>query len=586
MNPRSSPDRPSGTFTPRINRTRSSRASSQVDLGVDGDTDMETAKRFTTLPNDEASPSASASVAGAGTSKSATPPSGGLAGEPTPPAGTMRPAAMHGSSASGGVGGSASGNAGASGSAPSGVNGTYQSSGTSGYGFDPFAFDPSSSGTGSSSGNANANFGALAPYNYSNNSNSASGSHIPSHINTSASTDTQLNSLALMSPGAAQSAAAAFNLDPAILQTTIGSLLQSPAAAQMFLSSLNNSVQGQGLTPMRGALTPSGFGGGRMGQGQYGQGQAYGYTGSGGAMVNGTGDYNGNRGAGGQSDGNGNGDGGGYFSAFSPGADFTSAALGHMGGTSGTSGASGTRAGASTSTGPDTSNQRPTTLPPNANSNTSNQQVGLYDDPTLALLSPLPMPQPAPDALMANQADLMRTYETAAAMEGDMDKLQESIDQLVRSMGLDVTGGMGGQGGQGAQMQGQGMQQQYPGQGQRQANAQAPSSRGNLNLSDIKVEPLDTTPSNTATATAASVTPNTAASSNQAVPSQPPSGMSDMDMNIPMDFGTGGPGDLDLDLNMPDGFDMDAFLNDMAGGEGDGIMGQGGGDGGEGQGAV
>ena len=41
--------------------------------------------------------------------------------------------------------------------------------------------------------------------------------------------------------------AKSLNLDPALLQTTIGSLLQSPAAAEMFLDSLTHSVQGQAL---------------------------------------------------------------------------------------------------------------------------------------------------------------------------------------------------------------------------------------------------------------------------------------------------------------------------------------------------
>jgi hypothetical protein len=54
-----------------------------------------------------------------------------------------------------------------------------------------------------------------------------------------------------LSPTSAVNAAAAYNLDPSILQTTIGSLLQSPAAAQMFLNSLNNSVQGQALQSPR-----------------------------------------------------------------------------------------------------------------------------------------------------------------------------------------------------------------------------------------------------------------------------------------------------------------------------------------------
>ncbi|KAK4687276.1 hypothetical protein P7C73_g2844, partial [Tremellales sp. Uapishka_1] len=48
-----------------------------------------------------------------------------------------------------------------------------------------------------------------------------------------------------LSPKSTAAAAQAFNLDPAILQTTIGSLLQSPAAANMFLNSLKASSQGQ-----------------------------------------------------------------------------------------------------------------------------------------------------------------------------------------------------------------------------------------------------------------------------------------------------------------------------------------------------
>lgn len=52
----------------------------------------------------------------------------------------------------------------------------------------------------------------------------------------------------LLSPTSAAAAAHAYNLDPSLLQTTIGSLLQSPAAAQMFLNSLSASAQGQALT--------------------------------------------------------------------------------------------------------------------------------------------------------------------------------------------------------------------------------------------------------------------------------------------------------------------------------------------------
>jgi len=50
-----------------------------------------------------------------------------------------------------------------------------------------------------------------------------------------------------LSPNSSANAAATFNLDPSLLQTTIGSLLQSPAAAQMFLNSLSNSAQAQAL---------------------------------------------------------------------------------------------------------------------------------------------------------------------------------------------------------------------------------------------------------------------------------------------------------------------------------------------------
>ncbi|MGG6497443.1 UNVERIFIED_CONTAM: hypothetical protein NY603_31425, partial [Bacteroidetes bacterium 56_B9] len=80
----------------------------------------------------------------------------------------------------------------------------------------------------------------------------------------------------------------------------------------------------------------------------------------------------------------------------------------------------------------------------NNNNNIPASHVSMYDDPTLALLSPLPMP--SQDALLDNQPTHLRTHQNAAGMEGDMDKLQESIDQLVRSMGLDMPGGMAGMG--------------------------------------------------------------------------------------------------------------------------------------------
>ena len=54
-------------------------------------------------------------------------------------------------------------------------------------------------------------------------------------------------------------AALVANLDPSLLQTTIGSLLQSPAAAQMFLNSLTSSTQGQALQTPQKSSAPSYF---------------------------------------------------------------------------------------------------------------------------------------------------------------------------------------------------------------------------------------------------------------------------------------------------------------------------------------
>ncbi|WVQ77943.1 hypothetical protein IAT38_000023 [Cryptococcus sp. DSM 104549] len=144
----------------------------------------------------------------------------------------------------------------------------------------------------------------------------------------------------LLSPTSAEAAASAFNLDPSLLQTTIGSLLQSPAAAQMFLNTLNNSVQGQALhTPHK----PSPLG------------------------------------------------------------------LSHP-------------SGPSTST---------------TSASTSNGPTDASMDPTLALFSPLPNNH---DALMQNSDQLLKSYHDAAAVSGGVDNLQESIDSLVRSMGLDLPG--------------------------------------------------------------------------------------------------------------------------------------------------
>ncbi|KAL7418920.1 Heat shock transcription factor [Cryptotrichosporon argae] len=132
--------------------------------------------------------------------------------------------------------------------------------------------------------------------------------------------------------------ASGVNLDPALMQTTIGSLLQSPAAAQMFLNSLNASAQGQALvTPTKGSSVGAGSAASSAG------------TGTG---------------------------------AFPP------------------------------------------ALSPDMN------------DPTLALFSPLPAQSLA--ALDSNTADLISAYEKADGVGKGVDSLQDSIDSLVRSMGLDL----------------------------------------------------------------------------------------------------------------------------------------------------
>ena len=131
--------------------------------------------------------------------------------------------------------------------------------------------------------------------------------------------------------------AQSLNLDPALLQTTIGSLLQSPAAAEMFLNSLTHSVQGQALNQPQ----------------SNGQG-----SGTNNAQPN------------------------NYFSA-----------------------------------------------PTQTNGNPNN-------DPTLALFSPLPNQA----ALLANNDELLRSYQEAVGVGADAQKLQESIDSLVRSMGLQPSG--------------------------------------------------------------------------------------------------------------------------------------------------
>lgn len=122
-------------------------------------------------------------------------------------------------------------------------------------------------------------------------------------------------------PAANGTDASGLNLDSNLLQTTIGSLLQSPAAAQMFLNSLNASSQGQALaTPQKGVKPSPTIGG---------------------------------------------------------------------------------------------------------------EQTA---DPTLALFSPLPNH----DGLVHNQNELLGAYQKAVGVNNDVNKLQESIDSLVRSMGLDL----------------------------------------------------------------------------------------------------------------------------------------------------
>lgn len=213
-----------------------------------------------------------------------------------------------------------------------------------------------------------------------------------------------------------------------------------------------------------------------------------------------------------------------------------------------------------------------------------------YDDPTLALLSPLPMP--SQEALLDNQANLMRTYQDAAAMEGDMDKLQESIDQLVRSMGLDVPAGAL----YAPQGQGGGVQQQQQGQSQGLGPGQGQGSGGSsgTGMREVKVEPIDTpvsastTASNTASAPVSGIVPSAdrTASASQA-PVQmngPGTGTStggtgftpSSTSGLPLDLDLNGLSDADLDLNIPESFDMEAFLNDIGnqeGLEGMGVMG-------------
>jgi heat shock transcription factor len=178
-----------------------------------------------------------------------------------------------------------------------------------------------------------------------------------------------------LSPNSATAAASAFNLDPALLQTSIGSLLQSPAAAQMFLNSLTHSAQGQALATPRGSVN---------------------------------------------------------FGANAPGSGGTESSANHL------------------------QNQQNnyfanlgnnTAFDPNASGTGFTPQA----DPTLALLSPLPNYQ----ALAQNNEALLKSYEDAMAVGADAEKLQEGIDSLVRSLGLQPTdGGGAGQAGYGLNAQG------------------------------------------------------------------------------------------------------------------------------------
>ncbi|WVO17040.1 hypothetical protein L204_104727 [Cryptococcus depauperatus] len=148
----------------------------------------------------------------------------------------------------------------------------------------------------------------------------------------------------LLSPGSAESAAAAYNIDPSLLQTTIGQLLQNPAAAQMFLNSLSSSTQGQALSLMS---TPRR---------------------SGNTFANNSG---------GLSDGIG-------------------------------------------------------------------IEMGDRDDPTLALFSPLPhtptnnQTLPSQPEILQQNPDFFNSYQCANNVSREADILQEGIDDLVRSMGLNL----------------------------------------------------------------------------------------------------------------------------------------------------
>lgn len=184
--------------------------------------------------------------------------------------------------------------------------------------------DESSPTTGGPGGDSQA----IAPYNYPSN---------PA---------LQHTAIPPMSPKSAAMTAAAYNLDPAILQTTIGSLLNSPAAAQMFLNSLNASVQGQ-------------------------------------ALQSGPQDQ-----------------------------------LGSQSFASGSSSGSNALAGQYV-----------------------NDKGEVVSDPTLALFTPLHHNN---DGLVNHTDQLIKSYQDAAGMEQDVQGLQASINDLVRSMGLQLPEGPDG----------------------------------------------------------------------------------------------------------------------------------------------
>ena len=181
---------------------------------------------------------------------------------------------------------------------------------------------------------------ALAPYNYPTQMHQFSNFNNTNNANLGQQSNNTGTGAGPMSPRTTAAAASAFNLDPSILQTTIGSLLQSPAAAQLFLNSLNNSVQGQSLN------TPN------------------------------------------------------PVPTNQPSYPFPSQPPSQM-----------------------NQQYQPT------------QNVEESLDPTLALFSPLPNPNQ--DGLMNHSDNLLKSYQGAAGMNQDVDKLQESIDSLVRSMGLE-----------------------------------------------------------------------------------------------------------------------------------------------------